>query len=166
MLIGIYALSEAIYDNPPPARPSYNISGRELPPLETKIEPDKKQESGRQEPYLAKAMEGIGLFRQCAACHTVNGQGANRVGPSLWNIVDRPVASLDNYRYSQALQALGESGAIWDEERLDAYITAPAKTVVGTTMAFRGLSDAQARAAIIAYLRSLIPEGERKNDAE
>jgi len=163
--MGIYSLSEAIYNNPPPVRPSYNISGRVLPPREPEIEP----ESVEQEPLLTDAMEGARLFRQCAVCHGVSEKGANRVGPSLWNIVDRPVASLDNYRYSQALQRLGQDGSIWDEARLDAYLSAPAKAVVGTTMAFRGLAEPQARAAIIAYLRTLVPqkmEEEEKTNAE
>jgi len=166
MLMGIYFLGEVIYDNPPPARPSYNINGRELPPLDMGIEPDIKPELDGQEPFFTDVMAGSRVFRQCAACHTVSEQGANRVGPSLWKIVDRPVASLDNYRYSQALQILGQSGAIWDEARLDAYITAPAKAVVGTTMAFAGLADVQARAAIIAYLRSLTSQGGKKINVE
>jgi len=102
------------------------------------------------------------VFRQCASCHTASEQGPNRVGPSLWGIVDRPVASKENYRYSQALAELGQEGAIWDEGRLDAYLAAPAQAVIGTTMAFRGLTDADARAALIAYLRTLTAQDNQK----
>jgi len=159
--MGIYSLSEWLYDNPPPLRPAYNISGRELP-----LEAVKEPEPVAQTPTigLADAGRGARIFRQCAACHTANEQGANRVGPSLWHIVDRPVAALPNYRYSSALQELGQKGAIWDERRLDAYINAPAQAVKGTSMAFRGLSDTAARAALIAYLRTLIPQNEPQKD--
>jgi len=184
MLMGLYYTSQWLYDNPPPTRPAYNISGKE-PALEKEEEivaspslvlerfpksgnrfSDKKRGETQDlerfaEPSEAKtaleSTDGARLFRQCASCHTVNEQGANRVGPSLWNIVNRPVASLENYRYSRALQELGQSGALWDEQRLDAYLSAPAQAVVGTSMAFRGLTDKAARAAIIAYLRTLVP---------
>jgi len=167
MMVGIYHLSEALYHNPPPSRPAYNISGKELPSLPSSIK--ESELIAQAAPLPVNMSEGVRLFRQCAACHTITPQGANRVGPSLWNIVDRPVASLPNYRYSRALSELGQVGAVWDEERLNAYLTAPAQAVIGTTMAFRGLSDAQTRAAIIAYLRTLThpkeqEKGRQEND--
>jgi len=146
-------LSAALYHNPSPPEPE---KARVLI----------AQDGAEAADVIA---DGARLFRQCAACHTITPQGANRVGPSLWNIVDRPVASLPNYRYSRALSELGQVGAVWDEERLNAYLTAPAQAVIGTTMAFRGLSDAQTRAAIIAYLRTLThpkeqEKGRQEND--
>jgi len=162
MMVGIYHLSEALYHNPPPSRPTYNISGKELPPLPTPESEVKLITDASPSP--TREMDGARLFRQCAACHTITQQGANRVGPSLWNVVERPVASLPNYRYSRALNELGQAGAIWDEERLNAYLTAPAQAVIGTSMAFRGLSDGKTRAAIIAYLRTLVPQEGQTND--
>jgi len=143
-------LSAALYHNPSPPEPE---KARVLI----------AQDGAEAADVIA---DGARLFRQCASCHGVSEQGPNRVGPSLWNIVDRPLAALENYRYSRALQALGQEGAIWDEERLDAYIGAPAQAIPGTTMAFRGVNDRQARSAIIAYLRSLIPQGEGGDDGD
>jgi len=162
-MVGIYSLSEAIYYNPSPTRPAYNISGKELPPLPS---PPPPPPQNNPNPLIANDQQGLSIFRQCASCHTVSKQGPNRVGPSLWNIVNRPVASQTNYRYSRALQELRQSGAVWDEARLDRYITAPAKAVVGTSMAFRGLTDAHARAALIAYLRTLVPEANEQEQTD
>jgi len=159
-MVGIYNLSEVIYYNPSPIRPAYNISGKELPPLPS------PPPQNNPNPLIADDREGLSIFRQCASCHTVSEQGSNRVGPSLWNIVNRPVASQTNYRYSRALQKLGQSGAVWDEARLDHYITAPAKAVIGTSMAFRGLTDANSRAALIAYLRTLVPEANEQEQTD
>lgn len=44
-------------------------------------------------------------------------------GPTLNGIVNRPVASIEGYLYSKAMIAFGETGAIWDRETLDAFIT-------------------------------------------
>src|SRR3546814_1068916 len=50
---------------------------------------------------LARADPAAGesLTRACQACHTFEPGGANRVGPNLWGIVDRPVASHEGFSY-------------------------------------------------------------------
>ena len=94
---------------------------------------------------------GAKLFRQCKACHTVEPGGANRVGPNLYGVIDRPVASVDGFKYSSAMR---DHGGNWDIERLDAFLEDPRKTVPRTRMSFRGLSDPEDRADMIAYLNT------------
>ena len=85
-------------------------------------------------------------------CHTFE-KGKNDLGPSLWNIVGRPKGSLSNFNYSQTLAALEGT---WTYEDLNAYMTHPAQVIPGSDMLdFRGLSDIQERADVIAYLRTL-----------
>ncbi len=99
------------------------------------------------------------------ACHTFEEGEANRVGPNLYNIVGGPKAHLDGFNYSSALQQRGEAGETWGYEELDAFLEAPRDYIDGTTMAFAGVRDENARATIIAYLASLsenpppLPEG-------
>ncbi|WP_112323542.1 c-type cytochrome [Oceanibium sediminis] len=102
---------------------------------------------------LASADQGAGekIFRQCQTCHAIDNSGARRVGPDLYGVVGREVASVEGFRYSPAMQELG--GA-WTPERLDAYLEDPRGNVPGTRMSFRGLRDAQERADVIAYLNS------------
>ena len=104
-------------------------------------------------PALAEgdAANGEKVFRKCAACHAVE-EGKNKVGPSLFNGVDSPVGHVEGYRYSKAMAAYGEGGAIWDMATLDAYLEAPRKAVKGTKMAFAGLRKPEERADVIAYL--------------
>jgi cytochrome c len=81
------------------------------------------------------------------------GEGAvNRVGPQLNGIVGRGVASLEGYRYSAALSALGESGEVWSETELDGFLANPRGYAEGTSMAFRGIRSGTDRADLIAYL--------------
>jgi cytochrome c len=87
----------------------------------------------------------------CRTCHTTK-EGDNRLGPSLYKIVGRKVGSLQNYSYSSAMKG---AGFIWDEAKLDSFITNPEQTVPGNNMKpFSGLASADDRAKVIAYLIS------------
>jgi len=99
----------------------------------------------------ADPADGERVFRECRACHRAE-EGVHMVGPSLYNVVDRPVASIAEFSYSDALAGLdGE----WTPERIDAFIANPRDYAPGTAMTYAGLSSAADRAAVIAYLQSL-----------
>ena len=94
------------------------------------------------------ASRGEKLFARCAACHSVNGQ--NKLGPSLAGVVGRKAGAVEDARYSKALAA---SQIVWTEQNLDAYLTAPATLVRGTTMTMRIAKD-QDRQDLISYLKT------------
>jgi len=98
------------------------------------------------------AANGEKVFRKCKACHAVE-EGKNKVGPSLHKIVGRTAGTVDGFKYSNAMQAYGAAGNMWDEATLDAYLEAPKKVVDGTKMAFAGLKKPEERADVIAYLK-------------
>ena len=100
----------------------------------------------------ADLAKGQRVFKKCAACHTVDEGGKNKIGPNLWNIVNRTVASHEGFSYSDAMAT--EEGA-WDFARLNRFLSDPKGTVTGTKMAFKGLSRDGDRADMLAYLRSL-----------
>ncbi|WP_136657754.1 cytochrome c family protein [Nitratireductor sp. XY-223] len=109
-------------------------------------------------PLLASASieGGQRAFRKCAACHTVDEGGANRVGPNLWDVVDRPVAAAAGFGYSTAMQDYSEGGEKkWHYENLNAFLEAPRRYMRGTAMGFAGVKKADERADLIAYMRSL-----------
>ena len=103
---------------------------------------------------LAKAdpKRGAKAFGKCKACHTPNKGGKNRVGPNLWNIVGRKMATGAGFNYSSALKG---KGGEWTYKNIDAFITSPRKFAKGTKMTFAGIRKASERAAILVYLRSL-----------
>ena len=90
--------------------------------------------------------------RKCAVCHNFEQGGAAKLGPPLWGVLGRQIASVDGFRYSDALAS--KEGA-WDYDKLDAFLTDPRKWAPGTKMAFAGVKKPAERADIIAYLRSL-----------
>lgn len=100
----------------------------------------------------ADAEAGAKVARKCSACHTFDKGGANRVGPNLWNIVDRPMGSHEGYNYSSAMA--GESGN-WTYEKLNHFLASPKDFVPGTKMTFAGIKDDKDRTDLIAYLRTL-----------
>ncbi len=94
---------------------------------------------------------GAKVFRKCKACHTIETGGRNRVGPNLYGTVNRPVADIEGFRYSNAMKNYGGE---WTFERLDAYLENPRKVVKGTKMVFSGIKNAEDRANLIAYLNA------------
>lgn len=101
---------------------------------------------------VGDAAKGQKSFAKCAACHTITPGGANGVGPNLAGVMGEGVAQgRGGYAFSDALKA---KGGTWDDATMDAWLTDPAKFAPGTKMTFAGLSDAQERANIIAYLKS------------
>lgn len=103
----------------------------------------------------ADASKGKKIFKACAACHTVDQGGANRVGPNLWNIVGRNIATAPGFGYSDAMKEHGREAGTWSYEMLDAYLTKPKAVVPGTRMAYGGMKNAAKRAALLAYLSSM-----------
>lgn len=107
-------------------------------------------------PLLASADVDAGrqaAQRLCASCHTFTQGGANGVGPNLWGIVGANHARVAGFNYSAANRALADKP--WDYEALNAFLARPSTAMPGTRMAFAGIAQAQQRANVIAFLRSL-----------
>lgn len=107
--------------------------------------------SGSQGFAAGDAAAGKKVFKKCKACHVVEKE-QNRTGPHLVNLFGRTAGTVEGYKkYSKAMK---NSGIVWDEVTLDAYLTAPKKYLKGTRMAFAGLKKEADRADVIAYLKS------------
>jgi cytochrome c len=94
------------------------------------------------------AESGKKVFAKCQACHSLDA-GVNKIGPSLHGIMGRPAASVDGFKYSDAMK---NAQLTWTPDVLDHYLTNPRKSVPGTKMAFPGLPKPEDRANIITYL--------------
>ena len=87
----------------------------------------------------------------CAECHSVRA-GKHKKGPSLFAVLGRPAAAAADFKYSDAMKAIGWT---WTTERLEPYLTLPRQALPGGTMKYDGLADTKARADLLAYLATL-----------
>lgn len=99
----------------------------------------------------ADAAAGQGLFRPCAACHSVD-PGVNGAGPSLFGVVDRAPGTEAGYTFSGGFAAVADA---WTPENLNHFIESPKGMIATTTMSYNGMRGAQDRANLIAYLATL-----------
>ena len=97
-----------------------------------------------------KSPDGATLFKQqCATCHTTNLSDPTRQGPSLYKIVGRSAGKAEGFHYSDGF---AKADFVWDDTRLDAWLTNPQAVVPGAVMAYRQVKP-DIRAAIIAFLK-------------
>ena len=86
---------------------------------------------------------------QCGTCHSVANPPVTVMGPSLFRLVGRKAGTQPGFNYSNGMK---NSGLVWTAAQLDAYLTAPKKTVPGLRMSYPGMPAAKDRADLIAFL--------------
>src|SRR5205085_11949057 len=96
---------------------------------------------------------GEATAKKCASCHDFTEGGPNKVGPNLYDVVDRPIASHPGFYYSDALGA--KKADKWTYENLNQWLISPKAWAPGTKMTYAGDKDDKDRANIIAYLSTL-----------
>jgi len=93
-------------------------------------------------------------FKKCVSCHTIEEGGKNKMGPNLWNIMNRGIGKMENYKYSKKFSAWAKKNTMWTPVLMDEWLTKSKSMVKGTRMNFRERKESK-RAATIVYLRSM-----------
>lgn len=150
VLLALNIAAGAIFTTEKPAKPGFAIAVKEA--AHEKAGPQEKSEPIEVLLAKASAEKGQAAAKQCHACHTFEKGGPNRVGPNLYDVVGRKVASHGGFDYSDALK---KKGGEWTFEELNKFIHDPRADVPGTKMTFAGLKRDQQRADVIDYLRTL-----------
>lgn len=151
VFIGIKELSHALIHSKQPETPGFAVVIESVGGGADKVIEAVIEISLAELLASASASSGERVAKKCAACHTFEQGGANKIGPNLWNILGETAAHLSDFRYSTAMV---NSGLVWDFETLDAFLAKPKDVVPGTSMSFAGLRKAKDRANFLAWVRT------------
>jgi len=148
LFVGV--LGDGLVRTETPDKPGFDLPSGVAAPLKAAA----PAEAAPLPTLLAKAdpARGQALTKVCATCHSFDKGAAAKVGPNLYNVVDRAKGGEAGFGYSDAMKA---KGGKWSFEDLNAFITSPKAFIEGTKMGFGGEPDAGKRADLIVYLRSL-----------
>ncbi len=152
ILLSLNLVAGALFAPPQMAKPGYEIAVPEKDGAPAEAPTKEAEPSIAVLLASANVKQGETAAKKCAACHTFNKGGPNRVGPNLWGIVGREHASEAGFNYSAAMKKMTGK---WSFEELNAFLKNPKGMVPGTNMSFAGLSRASERANVIAYLNTL-----------
>ena len=150
LVIGLGKIADSVFHVEKPKNPGYQVE------VESQLTSNTSQTVEVVEKVDIAAIMSLGdaesgeiIFKKCAACHSINKGGKNKIGPALYNVVGRAVGSVDDYKYSKTLASYGKD---WTFEELNGYLQKPASYLKGTKMSFAGLRKESDRASVIKYL--------------
>ena len=150
LVIGLGKIADSVFYVKKPKKPGYQIE------VESQLTSETSEAAKVVEKIDIAAIMALGdvtsgekIFKKCAACHSINKGGKNKIGPALYNIVGRAVGGVDNYKYSKALASYGKE---WTFEELNGFLLKPASYIKGTKMSYAGLRKEKDRASVIKYL--------------
>jgi cytochrome c len=149
-LLAVHIASGAIYTPVAPAKPGYEIAVKEEQPAGGGAAAPAEQPIESMLP-TASVQAGTSDTKVCETCHNFGKGQGNKIGPDLYGVVGRPVASVAGFNYSAALKAKGGN---WTFDALNTWLTNPRADVQGTAMTFAGLPSEKQRADVIDYLNS------------
>ena len=151
LVLGINKITDVIFYVEKPEKSAYQIA---TVTTAASTSAETSSASSESENIMAlfastSVAEGEKVFKKCAACHSINEGGSNKIGPALWGVLGRPAGSIPDYKYSKAMTAHGKN---WSFEEMNGFLIKPKDWIKGTKMSFAGLKNAKERAAVILYM--------------
>ncbi len=107
----------------------------------------------------ADLANGQRLFAsRCGSCHAVGPSARAGFGPQLNALYGRRAGGTPDFRYSPAM---ANSGIVWNDKTLTAFIDSPDALIPGTRMRFWGMRNQKQVGDLLAYLRGIAPGAPR-----
>lgn len=149
--LGLNVFADILFSSHAPEKPGFEIAVQEA-------STGSAQAAAPKEVPIAELLgtasvdKGAAVAKKCAACHNFQEGAGAKVGPDLYGVVGRPVASVEGFAYTAAMKA---HGGDWTFEALNTFLTNPKAAVPGTAMGFAGLAKESERADLLVYLNTL-----------
>ena len=150
LVIGLGKIADGVFHVKKPKNPGYHVE------VKSQLVSGTSQATEITEKIDIAAVMALGditsgekIFKKCAACHSINKGGKNKIGPALYNVVGRAVGAVNDYKYSKALASYNKK---WTFEELNGFLTKPSSYLKGTKMSYAGLRKEKDRASVIKYL--------------
>jgi len=96
------------------------------------------------------------LTLSCQVCHTFREGEEHLLGPNLYKLLGRPVASASGFEYSDVLRG---AEFVWTLDALDSWLAKPDDFLPGNNMVFAGFNSESDRNDLLAYLAQVTSEG-------
>ncbi len=151
--LALREISIKVFEHEPPAKAGYAIAV-----------PEDTSGGGPVAPVLppdwgtvlktADLTAGQGVFAKCQSCHNDAAGAGAKIGPDLFGVVGRAIATEPGFAYSDAMKAHAAQQKVWGYDALFTYLNNPQAVVPGTKMTFVGDPSPSDRVNLIAYLRS------------
>ena len=150
LVIGLGKIADGVFHVKKPENPGYQVEvENQLTSATTQVAEVVEKIDITAIMAMGDITSGEKIFKKCAACHSINKGGKNKIGPALYNVVGREVGGVDDYKYSKALASYGKE---WTFEELNGFLTKPSSYLKGTKMSYAGLRKEKDRASVIKYL--------------
>jgi cytochrome c len=111
---------------------------------------------------------GEKTFNKCKTCHSIIAADGTavvkggKIGPNLYGVIGRPLASYPEFKYGDGILAAGAKGLVWDEAMIAEYTKDPTKWLDANSGDPKAKSKmvfklAKGNEDVAAYLASVAP---------